>query len=183
MPVSSIPHYQKEFHDQVHKVLGRRDLKLTDLPELPFIEAFIQETLRHNPLAPTIQHCTLKDVRIREFFLPAEQHIQVNAYVINHDEKYFPDPYKFNPYRWIDADGKFRSDLVDKMMTFGQGRRSCIGRPLARMEMLICLVKLVQNFELSVPEGQILANIEVEGGSVTAVPPPYLVKFAPRAII
>jgi len=175
------PEFQKEFHEQVYKVLGGRDPRLTDLPNLPFPEAFIQETLRHNPLAPTIIHCTFNDVKLRDFYLPADQYIQVNAYVINHDERYFPDPYNFNPHRWINAEGKFRNDLVDKMMTFGQGRRSCIGRPLARMEMFICLVKLVQNFELSVPEGQILANNEVEGGSVTAVPPSYLVRFKCRA--
>jgi len=106
--------------------------------------------------------------------------VLINAYSVNHDPEYFEDPLSFNPHRWINKEGKFRGDLVEKLATFGDGRRSCPGKPLARMEMFIFLVKLIQNFKLSVPPGHPIPDGRAKGGSAAIVPDPFLLQVTTR---
>ena len=44
-----------------------------------------------------------------------------NGWAVGRDPQYFPDPEKFDPQRWFDANGKIREDL--KNYAFGFGRR------------------------------------------------------------
>ncbi|CAG7720243.1 unnamed protein product, partial [Allacma fusca] len=53
-----------------------------------------------------------------------------NIYGVHMDPTNFDSPEKFNPERFIDKEGQFvKSDLI---LTFGSGRRSCLGETLAR---------------------------------------------------
>ena len=102
-------------------------------------------------------------------------------YHMMRDPDYWSDPDTFNPRRWITEDGKFRGDLLDKTPTFGVGRRACIGRPLARMELFLLLCRLMQTFAFKVPEGQQRPSGSMVGDSVVPGPPSYMLKLEVRA--
>ena len=51
---------------------------------------------------------------------------------IHLDEKFFKDPLKFKPERFLDNNGKFVTN--DKVMLFSVGKRRCPGEALARAE-------------------------------------------------
>jgi len=174
------PKFQDEFFKEIDRVLHGRDPSLSDLQHLPFVEATIQETLRVNPNVPLIFHATKNATTLRQYLIPQKTMVLINAYSVNHDPEYFEDPLSFNPHRWINKEGKFRGDLVEKLATFGDGRRSCPGKPLARMEMFIFLVKLIQNFKLSVPPGHPIPDGRAKGGSAAIVPDPFLLQVTTR---
>eukprot|EP00092_Neocalanus_flemingeri_P040169 GFUD01043755.1.p1 GENE.GFUD01043755.1~~GFUD01043755.1.p1 ORF type:complete len:487 (-),score=103.82 GFUD01043755.1:69-1529(-) len=174
------PKFQDDFFDEIDQVLKGRNPSLTDLQNLPFVEATIQETLRVNPNVPLIFHATKNAAPLRNYQIPQNTMVSINAYSVNNDVKYFEDPFTFNPHRWISESGKFRGDLVDKLATFGAGRRSCPGKPLARMEMFIFLVKLMQNFKLSVPAGHPMPDGNAKGGSAALIPDAFLLKVTKR---
>ena len=82
---------------------------------------------------------------IRDYVVPANCIVLVNAYHINYDPVIFPNPATFSPMRWLRSDGTFNrkirikcynsifsGDLVSAAPTFGTGRRICVGQPLAR---------------------------------------------------
>ena len=154
---------------------------MADLQDMPKMEATIAETLRLCPASPLLMKANCETAMLRDYLIPANTMIMVNVYHINRDPQVFPDPDMFSPRRWITEDGKFRGDLLDKTPTFGVGRRACIGRPLARMELFLLLCRLMQTFAFTVPEGQPRPSGSMVGDSVVPGPPSYMLKLEIRA--
>ena len=174
------PAWQEEVHAELNRVLDGRAPTMADLVDLPKMEATITETLRLNPAAPLVFHANTDTVMLRDYVIPANTMVLINVYHINRDPEVFPDPDTFNPRRWISEGGKFRGDMVDKTPTFGAGRRACLGRPLARMELFLLLCRLMQTFAFTVPEGHPRPSGEIVGDSVIPTPPSYLLKLETR---
>ena len=174
------PDWQEEVFAELKSVLQGRHPSMTDLQNLPKMEATINETLRMNPLSPMIFKANAETVKIREYTIPANTLILVNVYHINYDPLVFPEPAVFNPRRWLGAEGKFSSELVEKVPTFGAGRRACLGRPLARMELFLLLATLLQNFTFCLPPGAALPSGALAGEAITILPPPYTLKLLAR---
>ncbi|RXG53737.1 cytochrome P450 2L1 [Armadillidium vulgare] len=77
---------------------------------------------------------------------------------LHFNSKFFDSPKEFKPERFLSDIGKF-DPPKEGFLPFGIGKRLCIGESLARMELLIFVVTLVQHLEFTVPEGTSL-NIE-----------------------
>ncbi len=78
--------------------------------------------------------------------------IMYPLYCINHDEKHFPEPDKFDPGRHLDQDGSYRRN--ERVVLFSVGKRRCPGEQLARAELFLFLTSTVQQFRL-VPHGEL----------------------------
>jgi len=59
------------------------------------------------------------------------------------------------------------------------GKRSCLGEQLARQEIFLFLVSLLQNFYFKPPEGQDRIDVQERWGC-TLAPSPYEVRMVPR---
>ena len=59
-----------------------------------------------------------------------------SAYIQNSD-RYFKNPDKFNPKRWIKSDKEYEPIHPYSNLPFGFGARQCIGRALAEQEILL----------------------------------------------
>ena len=55
----------------------------------------------------------------------------------NRDERFFPDPDRFDPSR----------DNLREHVAFGRGAHFCIGAPLARLETRVCFEQLAERIE------------------------------------
>ena len=80
---------------------------------------------------------------------------QLAAY---HSPLNFHDPLSFHPERWLpeeynDSSSPFHDDRRDVHKPFSYGRRDCIGRNLAFLEMRLIIALLVWNFDLELGEG------------------------------
>jgi len=164
------PSWQEELFHEITTAFQGGAPSMEDLEQLPKLEATIQETLRLNPNGPLIPKATAHATKVRNYVVPANCQVWVNAYHINYDPVTFPDPTSFSPQRWLRPDGTFRRDLVPAVLTFGFGRRMCVGQPLARMEMVLLLSTLIQRFVLSVPEGCKLPSGQLSGSAILVKP-------------
>src|SRR5438045_8677748 len=63
-----------------------------------------------------------------------------------HDRRYFPDPQKFDPDRWLPE----RSQKLPRFayFPFGGGPRQCIGNSFALMEASLILATIAQRYRL-----------------------------------
>jgi hypothetical protein len=64
---------------------------------------------------------------------------------MNHDPRYFKEPDKFIPERWLD-DKRFISDVKSAFQPFGVGPRSCAGRRFVAYHLLFFFFGFFQGY-------------------------------------
>ncbi|RXG69777.1 cytochrome P450 6a8 [Armadillidium vulgare] len=74
---------------------------------------------------------------------------------IHFDPKYFDSPKEFRPERFLTPEGKFENPK-EGFFPFGNGKRQCLGESLARTEIFIFLVTMMQELQFSVPSNKTL---------------------------
>ncbi|XP_066198831.1 cytochrome P450 1A1 isoform X1 [Saccopteryx leptura] len=149
------PHVQKKIQEELDSVIGKaRRPRLSDRPQLPYMEAFILETFRHSSFIPfTIPHSTTRDTSLRGFYIPKGRCVFVNQWQINHDQKLWDDPSEFRPERFLTPSGTINKALSEQVVLFGLGKRKCIGETIARLEVFLFLATLLQQVEFSTAPG------------------------------
>jgi len=175
------PNIQQKLFEEVSGYLSNgQEPTMSDIQHLPYTEGFIHETLRVYPGVPFIPHATYKDTTVRGFHLPKDTSVSINCISINNNPKLFPNPTVFDPSRWLDKEGKFIASMKDDIITFGRGKRYCVGRSLARMEVFLVLVKLVQRYKLSVPKDERPPSCTPVFGPATFTPDTFKLKVTLR---
>lgn len=81
-----------------------------------------------------------------EYIIPKGTSIFGSLYHIMHDPEHFKNPHKFEPERFLNSQGEFKSD--DRVIPFGTGKRVCLGQTLAEKEFYIFFTGFMQQFEL-----------------------------------
>ncbi|KAH7667473.1 Isoflavone 2'-hydroxylase protein [Dioscorea alata] len=134
---------QEEIDEQIEH--GRL-IQESDLPNLPYLQGIINETLRLYPATPLLlPHESMQDCELNGFHIPQGTILLVNVYAMHRD----PDIWgasagEFRPERYEEESGR---DLSKMMMPFGMGRRRCPGEGLALKLIGLALGALIQCFE------------------------------------
>ena len=158
------------------KLPGNRPPSLNDRSNLPYTEAFVQETLRIASVVPFgLFHSALEDTEVAGYKIPKDTLVIGNLYAVNNDPAVWENPKEFRPERFINADGKFASG-DNPVIAFGTGRRSCTGEGLGRNELFLFTVRMFQNFRVKAAS-QLPDN---HNFSITVSPEPFKVIFERR---
>nr|UOU03281.1 cytochrome P450 4V23/24-1 [Brachionus rubens] len=146
--LGSHPEIQKKVHDEIDSVFGQSDRALTndDLKELKYLDLVIKETLRLFPSVPFFGREISEDCTIGGYKVLKGQSAIILAYMIHRDEKYYPDPEKFDPDRFLPENLKDRHPYA--YIPFSAGRRNCIGQRFAQMEEKVLLANILRKFEI-----------------------------------
>ncbi|KAF4634838.1 hypothetical protein G7Y89_g3252 [Cudoniella acicularis] len=155
--------------------------ELTDIrlgPQLKncrYLLACINEALRMSPpVGGLMPRETLPGgMTVDDQYFPENIELGTPHYAIHHNSSYFPDPFKYDPGRWIShdkpiLDSKSSETSVhvalaeNAFCAFSVGARNCVGKAFAYDEMLTVLVKLLWQFEMRLEPGTTLG----EGGRV-----------------
>ncbi|KAF7331084.1 O-methylsterigmatocystin oxidoreductase [Mycena venus] len=143
------PNVQKRAQDEIDTVVGLDRMPvIADMPQLPFIQALIKETLRWHPPVPlSIPHRTTQDDIYEGFFIPKDTIVFPNIWAITRDTS---NPEEFNPDRFL-----LESDKpVDPFgYVFGTGRRICTGMHLAENSVFAMVSGILFAFNIASPTG------------------------------
>ncbi|XP_078510815.1 cytochrome P450 2F3-like [Lissotriton helveticus] len=167
------PEMQEKIQKEIDEVLGsQRCPSMEDRLQMPFTDAFINEVQRFASIIPNgLPHAALHDIKFKGYIIPKGTQVITFLHSSLTDKRYWDDPKLFNPYRFLDENGKIKKN--DAHIPFGAGKRSCIGESLARMNIFIFFVSMLQRFSLKVPEGE-SSQIVLAGGG-TRAPKPFCI--------
>jgi len=146
------PDVQTKLRKEMENVVGSRTVELEDRHNLPYVEAVICEIHRYVSLAAIgVVHRATEDIEVDGIFIPAGTQFFAHIFGVQHDPEYWKNPDEFNPERFLDQDGKYRTD--QRMMAFSVGKRFCLGQSLAQNELFMFMTLFIQDFSFSFPPG------------------------------
>jgi cytochrome P450 family 4 subfamily V len=146
--IGSNPDVQKKLHEEIDDLFGTSDRPLTndDFKELKYLECCIKEALRLFPSVPFYGRTISEDAYVGDYKVLQGCSAFISSYLLHRDEKYYPDPEKFDPDRFLPQNSKDRHPYA--YIPFSAGRRNCIGQRFALMEMKVVLSNILRKFEI-----------------------------------
>nr|AJD25189.1 cytochrome P450 CYP78A113 [Salvia miltiorrhiza] len=143
------PEIQAKAQNEIDNAIGLNKMVAdSDLPNLPYIQAIVKETLRLHPPGPLLSWARLAihDTHVGPHFVPAGTTAMVNMWAITHDEGVWPEPERFRPERFLEEDVSIMgSDL--RLAPFGSGRRVCPGKSMGLATVQLWLAHLLHKFK------------------------------------
>ncbi|XP_072263252.1 25-hydroxyvitamin D-1 alpha hydroxylase, mitochondrial [Pyxicephalus adspersus] len=141
------PHVQSALFEEITKVQqGRKVATAADVAKMPLMKAVVKEVLRLYPVIPgNARVVSDRDIQIGEYIIPKKTLITLCHYATSRDEKFFSDPNEFKPERWLKKDDCHHPYAS---IPFGFGKRSCIGRRIAELEVYLALSRILTHFEV-----------------------------------
>jgi cytochrome P450 len=149
--LSQNPEVEAKLQTEIDEALQGRLPMAEDYPKLSYTEMVFAESMRLYPPAWLIGRCALNDYQIDGYFIPAGSNFLISQYLVHRNEKYFPDPLKFDPERWRPEERESRPKF--SYFPFGGGPRVCIGEHFAWMEGALVIATVAQSWKMRLVEG------------------------------
>ncbi len=167
MLLAQNPEYMQELQAELDRELGGKPATVDDLERLKYTRMVLAESMRLYPPAYAIDRSPLEDYDTGEYIFEEGSFVLLPQWTMHRHPKYWPEPERFDPWRWTDEEVAKRPKFA--YFPFGGGPRVCIGEGFAWMEAMIILATLAQKWtpELAPgykPELQPLVTLRPKGG-------------------
>ncbi|CAL1263842.1 unnamed protein product [Larinioides sclopetarius] len=157
--VMDFPEEKEKLYKEIIEVIGvDRQPIIEDKSKLTYFNSFILEAMRTADFLtvfPSLE-CT-KETTLGGYRIPQGSILLMNFYSTHYDPEVYEEPRKFNPSRYVETEGKKKPELP---LTFGIGKRFCLGEGFVMMQVFLLLAALIQNFHLTFPEGARKVTVE-----------------------
>lgn len=147
------PDVRERLVDDVDRVLGGRTPAAEDLPNLPYVQMILFETLRLYPPIWVSARKVIADDEILGYRIPAGSHVTISAHVTHRSPLLWEEPERFNPDRFLPELAKARPRYA--YFPFLGGPHQCLGRDFVLLELQLVLIMLAQRYRLEVPAGHV----------------------------
>ncbi|KAG8221874.1 hypothetical protein J437_LFUL003250 [Ladona fulva] len=160
---------QEALYEELKQVLPSPDTPVTNdhLDRLPYLKAVIKEAMRLKPVVIGNGRLITRDTVISGYQIPRGKQVVFPHYVISNLEEHFPQAHRFLPERWLKVSQDERGCpwLNQKVhpfvsLPFGFGRRMCVGRRFADLEMQVLLAKMIRTFRVEHLHGPLEYSIQ-----------------------
>lgn len=150
------PEIQEKLRSEVDQTLrdSKGEVTYEAMNEMKYLDAVVKETLRMYPVVPiTDRQCSKRFELppampgLKPFVLEEGSHVWLPIYAIQRDSKYFEDPERFNPGRFLR-----NREVVNcgAYVPFGMGPRVCIASRLAILQAKVAMFHVLARCQLEV---------------------------------
>ncbi|GJQ69085.1 hypothetical protein Trydic_g6249 [Trypoxylus dichotomus] len=146
---------QRKLAEEVDKLLtsNNGNISYEVFQEIPYLDAVIAESLRkHPPLAAFTKICTKTftfppvNDNAKPYTIEPGTPVVIPVMGLHYDDKYFPEPQRFDPTRFLDENKKNIEPYT--YIPFNEGPRACIGKKFGLLQSKMMLLKLVAEYEI-----------------------------------
>lgn len=147
--IGSHPHVQQEIFEEQDAIFNGSDrpATLSDLNEMKYLERCIKEGLRLYPAVTKVGRTLSEDIQLDEYKIPKGCMIGIHIFFLHRDERFFPDPEKFDPDRFLPENTIGRHPFA--YIPFSAGNRNCIGQKFAMNEEKSVLSSIFRNYRVT----------------------------------
>ena len=133
----------KNFYQELKKEAN--EISLTDISELKNGvkgESLFSEAMRMYPPVPFSLRYVMRDTVVENYKLDAGTYVAIGPLVLHNDERYWKNPQKCDPKRFLNAD-----ESNEAYFPFSGGAHTCLGKFFASYLFKNVIYKLVSNIE------------------------------------
>jgi cytochrome P450 len=137
---------KQRLYAEIDSVLGERTVTLQDLPNMPYLDMVLKESMRLFPPVAAVSRSPYADMELGGYRLPKDAIMQISIFAMHRSTRYWHNPDVFDPERFSpENEAKIPRYAY---LPFGGGARVCIGNQFAIMEAKLLLVTIMQQYEL-----------------------------------
>jgi cytochrome P450 len=149
--LSEHPEVEARMQAEIDSVLGGKLPTFEDVGRLTYTEMVFTESMRLYPPVWVMGRRSISGYKVGKYYVPAKSIILLSQYVMHHDERFYPEPEKFDPERWTPEARAARPRYA--YFPFGGGPRMCIGEQFAWMEGILLIATIAQEWKLRLVPG------------------------------
>ncbi|XP_011060554.1 PREDICTED: cytochrome P450 9e2-like [Acromyrmex echinatior] len=162
--IAANPEIQLKLQQEIDKVLDESngEVSYETINRLEYLDAVISEALRLYPPITALERICKKTFELppalpneKPFIMKKGMVAWIPVLAIHHDEKYYDNPKKFDPERFLNN----KMNNSSNYMPFGLGPRMCIANRFAMLEVKILFFHLLARCELK-PSAKTRSPIE-----------------------
>ncbi|TVU39566.1 hypothetical protein EJB05_12992 [Eragrostis curvula] len=167
------PKHLTKATEELDRVIGHdRLVQEGDIPNLPYVEAIVKETMRLHPVTPMLApRLSREDTSMDGYDIPAGTLVFVNVWAIGRDPAVWGSDTveEFWPDRFVGSSVDVKGQHLE-LLPFGSGRRMCPGYSLGLKMVQLTLANLLHAFAWRLPDGVAAEELSMEETYGLAVP-------------
>jgi cytochrome P450 len=193
LAAASYPNMTRQAQAEIDLMMDRKPCRgqavptLENLQHMPYLAAVVKETLRLTPPGSSgVGHTSIRagpqflelnngsGEESMQLHIPPGATVLANTYGLHHNPHHFPNPWDFDPDRWLTSDTRCLSnsqdfasptvslDHTNAHYSFGFGRRICPGSTLASYSLSISIAMLLLCFDFELTDSARQHYIEMK---------------------
>ncbi|XP_062545704.1 cytochrome P450 4c3-like [Armigeres subalbatus] len=147
--LGSNPLIQDRAFEEIDSIMEHdceRSPTMIELNEMKYLECCIKEALRLFPSIPIIARKLTESVSVGNYTIPAGTNAVIVVYQLHRDGRFFPNPDKFDPDRFLPENSQQRHQYA--YIPFSAGPRNCIGQKFGLLEVKAVAVALLRKYRI-----------------------------------
>ena len=126
-----------------------------------YLRSCIDEALRMSPpVGAILPRIVLSGgLQVLGHTIPPGTMVGCPIYALHHHGTFVPDPFCYNPSRWIAGELNVTSTTLEALHSvfnpFSIGPRGCIGKSMAYMELMLTLARLLWGYDMKLATGDL----------------------------
>ena len=127
----------------------------SETQHLPYLSAVIKEGLRMHPALglPMERVVPASGLQLDNTFIPPGTIVGINPWILHRDTRIFgSDAEEWNPDRWLQGGTEHVKRMDQHILTFGAGKRTCLGKNIAMLEIHKLVPALLMRYDIRLAE-------------------------------
>eukprot|EP01129_Flabellula_baltica_P009717 TRINITY_DN4016_c0_g1_i1.p1 TRINITY_DN4016_c0_g1~~TRINITY_DN4016_c0_g1_i1.p1 ORF type:complete len:482 (-),score=110.40 TRINITY_DN4016_c0_g1_i1:27-1472(-) len=143
--LSRHPEIQQKAYEEIISKVGNRPITFDDIESLEYVKCCLDEAARLYTVAPMNGRKITRDiVRDGKVIIPKGEFVAITVYLLHTDPEVWENPHEYNPERFLNLTEAQKISFTP----FGGGKRVCIGKALAEIEIVWLTAMIIQNYIL-----------------------------------